>query len=84
MNQKRKKNNFDIDIAIINAVEYHNNRVLNSTGFKPKEIRHFEDELVINQVINNIVKSMKRKVDKDVKIKKNQIFIQLSRYLFIF
>ena len=56
-------------------LDYQLHRVLNSQVFKPNEIRHIENKLVINQVINNIVKSMKRKADKGIKIEENTLLL---------
>lgn len=64
MDDLKKKSKFDLEISIIDAIEYHNNRELSSTGFKPVEIRNTEDKDLINQLVLNIIKSMKRKIDK--------------------
>ena len=72
---EKKKNDFDIEVAIINAIIYHNNRVLSSTGYKPNDIRNIADDKIIQEVTNNIVKSMKRKVDKYTKCPENTLLL---------
>lgn len=47
-----------------NAIDYHNHRTLNSTGFKPIELRNNYDEIIVKEVVNNIIKSMIRKIKK--------------------
>ena len=47
-----------------NVIDYLNHRTLNSTGFKPIELRNNYDENIINEVVNNIIKSMIRKINK--------------------
>lgn len=49
---------------MVNAIIFQNNRELNSTGYKPVYLRNTTDLNNINEVILNIIKSMKRKVDK--------------------
>ena len=71
----KKKNDFDIEVAIINAIIYHNNRVLSSTGYKPNDIRNTADDKIIQEVTNNIMKSMKRKVDKYSKCPENTLLL---------
>ena len=60
----KHKKNFDLEISLVNAIIFHNNRELNSTGYKPVDLRNITDQNIINEVILNIIKSMKRKVDK--------------------
>ena len=55
--------NFNFDISVENAIEFHNKSVLNSTGYKPVDIRNTTDETIINEEVLNIIKSMKRKIN---------------------
>ena len=45
--KEEKKDKFDLEIEIENAREFHNFRLLKSTGFKPLELRHNEDKKII-------------------------------------
>lgn len=60
----KQKDNFDIEISIADSIEFHNNRELPSTGFKPVDIRHKTDIDIINKVVLNIIRSMQRKINK--------------------
>ena len=62
-----------MNIAIEDAIDFHNNRILKSTGFKPAELKDIEDENIINEVISNIIKSMQRKNKFDKKALKNTL-----------
>ena len=82
--------NFDIDISVENAIEYHNTRVLKSTGHKPIDIRNTTDVNIINEVVLNLVKSMKRKIDKfkycvknTLLLVSNEICLKGNRYILI-
>ena len=66
---------FDIEVSIEDAIDFHNNRKLKSTGYKPIEIKDTTDENIINEVIENIIKSMKRKVKHDRKLLKNTLLL---------
>lgn len=70
-----KKDKFDIEISLQNAIEYHNNRVLSSTGYKPVDLRNVTDKDIINDVLKNIIKSMQRKIDKCITCKKNTLLL---------
>ena len=59
-----ERKTFDIEISLANAIEFHNNRELSSTGYKPVDIRDTKDKDIINKVVLNIIKSMQRKLDK--------------------
>ena len=63
--KEKQKEKFDLDIAIEEAIDYHNNRKLKNTGYKPEEIKDIAIEDIINEVINNIIKSMRSKVKFD-------------------
>ena len=68
--KEEKKNKFDLEIEIEDAIEFHNFRKLKSTGFKPVELRYNEDKEIIEIVNNNIIKSMKRKLANKKNLKK--------------
>ena len=76
--KKKKKGKFDIDIAIEEAIDFHNNRQLKSTGYKPSELKDNTDETIIEDVIANIIKSMRRKVKLDKKSLKNSMLLICS------
>ena len=48
---------------------------MKSTGYKPIEIKDTTDESIINEVIENIIKSMKRKVKHERKLLKNTLLL---------
>ena len=73
--KEEKEDNFDLEIEIEEAIEFHNFRTIKSTGFKPIEIRHVVDKNIIEKVINNIIKSMKRKLKNKNKITKNTLLL---------
>ena len=56
--------NFNFDISVENAIEFNNKSVLTSTGYKPVDIKNTTDETIINEEVLNIIKSMKRKINK--------------------
>ena len=59
-----EKDDFVIEIELANAIDYHNNRIIDSTNYKPCDLRDNNDEVIINEVVNNIIKSMLRKIKK--------------------
>ena len=73
--KEEKEDNFDLEIEIEEAIEFHNFRTIKSTGFKPIEIRHVVDKNIIENVNNNIIKSMKRKLKNKNKITKNTLLL---------
>ena len=66
---------FDLEIEIENAIEFHNFRLLKSTGFKPLELRHNEDKKIIEIVNKNIIKFMKRKLKNKNNMKENTLLL---------
>ena len=73
--KEEKKDKFDLEIEIENAIEFHNIRILKSTGFKPLELRHNEDKKIIEIVNKNIIKSMKRKFKSKNNMKENTLLL---------
>ena len=77
---KRKtilRDDFDIEIAHDEFIIHHNNKKHSITGFKPCRIRDTEDENLIKTVLNNIIKSLSKKLEKGDKIKKG-CFVLIS------
>ena len=72
---ENNKNYFDIDISIENVIEAHNNMIHTSTKYKPVELRDVKDENSIDEVINNIINSMKRKLKDITKCPKNTLLL---------
>ena len=52
LDELEKKDNFDIDISIGNAIECHSNRKLNSIVYEPVILRNATNKNVIEPVIN--------------------------------
>ena len=73
-----QKDSFDLEISLEDAIDFHNNRKLKSTGFKPIEIKDCSNEELIDQINKNIIKSMKRKIKKDNNIQKNTLLLIAS------
>ena len=73
--KEKQKEKFNLDIAIEEAIDYHNNRKLKSTGYKPAEIKDTSNADIIKEVIKNIIKSMRRKVKFDQKALKNTLLL---------
>ena len=73
--KEKQKEKFDLDIAIEEAIDYHNNRKMKSTGYKPADIKDTSNEDVIKEVVENIIKSMRRKVKFDQKALKNTLLL---------
>ena len=71
------RDDFDIGIALDEFIIHHNNKKHSITGFKPCIIRHTEDENLIKTVLNNIIKSLSKKIEKGDKIKKG-CFVLIS------
>ena len=65
---KRKyqmKENFDLEIELINFIFYHNNKTHSITGYIPALIRDTDDPSIIDSVNNNIIKSLCMKIKKN-------------------
>ena len=73
--KEEKKDKFDLEIEIENAIEFHNFRILKSTGFKPLELRHNEDKKIIEIINKNIIKSMKRIFKPKNNMKENTLLL---------
>ena len=69
------KDNFDLEIALEEAVDFHNNRIIKRTGYKPKDLRNIEDQKIIGDVNKNIMKSINRKIGHGDKIFKNTMLL---------
>ena len=69
------KDKFNIEISIEDAIDFHNNRILKSTGYKPIELRNNNDKTIIKEVVENVIKSMKRKIKNNFKLKKNTMLL---------
>ena len=65
------KDKFYLEIELKEAIAFHNNRILKSTGYKPVDIRTIQDKKIIEEVI----KSMAIKVNKNVNIPKNTLLL---------
>ena len=72
---KNKKDNYDIDISIVNATESHNSLQHTITKYEPNYLRNINDKNIITEVIENIIQSMKRKVNKYEKCPKNTMLL---------
>ena len=55
---------FDIDQALLEANEYHNNHIHKSTKYKPVDIRDTADKQIIEIVNNNIKNYYNKKIEK--------------------
>ena len=42
-NSEEQKEKDDIDISIENAINYHNNKNLSSSGYRPDDLRNISD-----------------------------------------
>ena len=73
--QELLKDKFDLEICLVDAIEFHNNRVIKSTGYKPIDIKNTEDKNLIDSVNKNIINSMKRKINFKNKIVKNTLLL---------
>ena len=62
MTEYRIKKKFNIDIAIIATVLFQNNRITEATKYIQFEIKDTTDVELIEEVNNNILKSMQRKI----------------------
>ena len=60
-----RKDEFDIEEALLTAINYHNNAIHGTTKFKPIELKDLTDdkfiELVKENIKNNVVKAIKYK-----------------------
>ena len=77
---KRKiqlRDDFDIEIALDEFIIHHNHKKHLIPGFKSCTIRDTEDEDIIKTVLNNIIKSLSKKNEKDNKIIKG-CFVLIS------
>ena len=51
--KEEKKDKFDLEIEIENAIEFHNFKILKSTWLKPLELRHNENKKII-EILSNL------------------------------
>ena len=63
----KNTSNFDIEESLFNIIKIHNNKVHSTTKRIPKEIRDITDENEINEIKDEIIKTLKRK-NKDFDI----------------
>lgn len=75
--KKELKSKFNIEIAVDEFVIYHNNKKHTSTKYILNDIRHTEDNEIIKNVINNIIKALTYKIKKGDDIVKS-CFVLLS------
>ena len=67
---EKNKYNFNIEIALEEAIEYHNTRIIDATKYSPIFLRENYDKDLVDQVIRNIISSMKRKIEKKLNFQK--------------
>ena len=73
-----RKDEFDMDEALLTAINYHNNAIHGTTKFKPIELKDLTDEKFIDIVKENI----KKNVVKAIKYKNNYLLTE-NDYLLI-
>ena len=62
--------NFDLNNAILNAIDIHNNKIHTITKYKPIELINTSSEELINQVIKNIEQiDYKKHLDNNKELK---------------
>ena len=61
---EKKLDKFNIDVSLIDAINYHNSTVHTITKYEPNFLRNITNESLIEEVVNNIVNCMKRKIKK--------------------
>ena len=71
----KKKSKFDIYISIVNFSEFHNDLEHTTTKYKPNFLRNLEDEFIINEVIQNILQSMKKNFENYHPCPKNTMLL---------
>ena len=74
-----KKDKYNIKIAIINVVFSHNNTTNRTTKYKPIELFYNKDDIILNEAINNTIKSQKN-INKKLKVLNINSFVLISDY----
>ena len=64
-----------MDVTVEEAIDFGDDREIESTGYKPCEIKDITDENIIETVIANIIKYMRRKVKFNKKVLKNSMLL---------
>ena len=57
--EKENDREFNLEDALLNSINFHNNNIHSITGFKPVDLKDIEDINIINQVKENIKKCFK-------------------------
>ena len=57
----KNKNNFNIEDELFDIIKIHNNKIHSSTKRIPKEIRDRDDVNEINDINNEIIKTLSKK-----------------------
>ena len=72
---EKKLDKFNIDVSLIDAINYHNSTVHTITKYEPNFLRNITNESLIEEVVNNIVNCMKRKIKKNKILPKNTLLL---------
>ena len=78
--EKRKnilKNNFVLELELDIFILFYNNKKHTSAGYTPNELKDIDDPLLIEDIQNNIVKSLQ------IKLKNNQNNIQEGCFILL-
>ena len=67
-----KDKDFNLDEALINANEYHNNSIHYTTLYKPIDIKDLEDNTKIEEIKSNIIKN----VGSKIKINNDKLLVE--------
>ena len=58
------EDDYNIDVPLLDAIEFHNNKVHSSTKFKPIDLKDITDIEIIEKVKNNIKNTVGKKIFK--------------------
>ncbi len=56
------KDKFDLELELDNFILFYNNKVHSVTGYAPNELKDIDDPVLIEEVQNNIIKSLSSKI----------------------
>ena len=72
------KDIFDLELELDNFILYYNNKIHSVTGYAPNQLKDIDDPVLIEEVQNNIIKSLSSKIKNNKENIKDCCFVLLS------
>ena len=71
----KNKENFDLEDELFNITKIHNNKIHSTTKRVPKEIRDIDDVSEIQEINNEIIKTLSKKIRSYDEIDSNKSYV---------